>query len=286
MSAYHLSCSCSLIPFSRKMILAIICLNAVSCLFGQLTQETYSNTYQSLLVNRNPHDLTRALFLVEGRAGKANDEVKSVFISQIIKLTAVALSKRDLTISENSRLPLWPDYSGTEYGGNPLYAGVDPRSIEDPRIRDAYSKKLAEHQAKLRAQDVELNIISECNYCFRIASRVIELGQNKDKLRSEAEAAISLLQGDQWIKDKIRHGLFGAVPTAQATAAQRISPSGKISEAVLSKDTLPEEQKETNLGRSDFNSKRATIMAMVVAMGVVWSLIKCRNWIKGCFCKR
>ncbi|MBI5686536.1 MAG: hypothetical protein HZC54_15815 [Verrucomicrobia bacterium] len=157
---------------------------------------------------KNLHALSISVMGMESYAERGGDASKQLAITQAINLAATVLATRDVTVSTKTRMSRLPDYDGTEFGGKPLFSGVDPESIEDPRVKSRYIKALEDHEKLLARVNTEREKESAADYALEFVQRMVDAAKDKEKAAKTASDAIQSLAKATWIKDYVRARIF------------------------------------------------------------------------------
>lgn len=123
---------------------------------AQLSTEDMSTLFRGLKNGGDPHELSVAMSGIESglREGPEANKLPGVLLA--LDMAASIYRTRDVSVSVDRIVGRWPDFDATKSGGKTIFAGVDPLSIEDPKIRAAYEKTLVDHEKTLNKVAAEL----------------------------------------------------------------------------------------------------------------------------------
>ncbi len=165
---------------------------------------------------------------------RANDEDKLKGITQALLLAEAILGTRDRSVSMEKPVALHPDFDARPYGGQTPFAGSDPAGIEDPVLRQAYEKAIADHQVKLQRFVIEFKKQEKAHYALDWITRIIAAGREPEALRQATADAVRALEGDDWIKQTMLARLFpdteAPPPTPPASPTTTPTPGDNTNE--------------------------------------------------------
>jgi len=195
-------------------------------LSAQLSSERYAELmklYQKGDQKDVFHELSNNVMGMESYAERGDDSSKQLAITQAINLAATVLATRDVAVSTDTAITNWPRYDGTEFGGLPVFSGVDPESIKDPRVKSRLLKELEDHRKLMHRLGIERQKEDAANYALEFVQRMIDAAKDKERVAKAASDAIKSLAGAAWIKDYERAHVFP--PTEQNKSNSETAPA-------------------------------------------------------------
>lgn len=160
---------------------------------------------------------------IESSARGASDDAKEQCINSLLRLSIAVLGTRDRSVDLSSRLGIWPDFDARAYGSKlPVFAGVDPAGISDPRVREAYRLALQSHREKLTKVVMEKQKIETAEALLRAAKRIMDGFNSKSAIEHARETVGKLASPD--IAAEIAAIMFPSATSSADAKAPSVVP--------------------------------------------------------------
>jgi hypothetical protein len=199
------------------LLLMLIC----ACrLNAQLSTEDMNTLLARQKKEANPHELSVAMSGIENDLREGPEANKLPGILQALKLAAFIYRTRDVSVPIERMIGRWPDFDATKLGGKPIFAGTDPQSITDPRVRATYEQALADHEKFLGRVSVEMYKLQEGDYCAGAALRVVESSANPAVLKEAVAKQIASLPDAPWIRERLTRVVLPVTSSKGSRAAE------------------------------------------------------------------
>ncbi len=199
-------------------------------------------------------DLVRNL--IELKSRNASGVSKLGCLQDLIRLGAAVLETRDVAIDTNANVSAWPNFDARAFGAEqPVFAGTNPESIQDAKVREAYKRALISHHETLAKYSAERKKTEVADEALR-ASRKLMLELGTEDAKEHARRTLSGLTARLWITEHINRTLFPVshkatddaqpaglldkdVPNPKATAALQVREQPSSSrQAVETNDSI------------------------------------------------
>jgi hypothetical protein len=187
---------------------------------AQLSTEDMNTLLIRLKNGGDPHELSIAISGIESGLREGPESNKLPGVLQALDMAASIYRTRDVSVSTDGIVGRWPDFDATKFGGKPIFSGADPQSIEDPKIRAAYEKALADHEKTLDKVSAELRKLEEGDYCATAALRILQSSKKPAALKETVAKHLSTSQDASWIKERLSKVML----VAQVSQDQSVPP--------------------------------------------------------------
>lgn len=225
--------------------------------------------------------------LIELRCARAEDEVKLQGLESLIQLAAAVLATRDRTIDTTVNLGLWPEFDAQAYGHKlPIFAGTNPDTIEDAKVRDALKIALSKRLDAVTKLSGEKDKV-EAVEGFLLAAKNLMEQINSPEAVARVNQVLSKLSADPWIGDIARRGIFPSQPadSLKDGPPQPSAPAPRITNntatppitQTVSSDHKASEAKQPGINKESSSSWSWSVLGglMVAAASLLWL------WLKG-----
>jgi hypothetical protein len=233
-------------------------------------------------------DLVRNLIELENRHADEPSKIRS--LDSLIRLGAAVLSTRNRSVDTKSKIGIWPAFDALAYGAKfPIFAGTDPASITDARLRKAYEVALTKHKETLAVFSQEKQKDAVASESFAACKRLLNEIKSPRAVE-QVKQSLAKLANDPWLADSITASIFPPESKAEPTSSDQLKPANASNDAASlnphpvvqspSLKKVPEAKTNSTTPSEEPASSTplSVIVVMIVAVtGLLWQLLKRRS---------
>lgn len=174
-------------------------------------------------------DLVRNLIELENRHADEPSKIQS--LDSLIRIGAAVLSTRNRSVDTKAKIGIWPAFDALAHGAKfPIFAGTDPASITDARLRKAYEVALTQHKETLAVFSQEKQKDAVASESFAACKRLLDEIKSPRAVE-QVKQSLAKLANDPWLADSITTSIFPPESKAEPTSSDQLKPANASNDA-------------------------------------------------------